>query len=138
MNPITVLCLCKYTTPWRESASELYRPSNRRLSAKLMPIFADRGCHMVSVTDPYCRIIGFLDRIRYFFFQVAPQLYSQRSVDPAPDSLLLRKYGSPGNRSRTFGSVARNSDLDHRGGHRIYVYFLIFCELTKCIDHHLA
>jgi hypothetical protein len=23
------------------------------LSAKLVPIFADRGCHVVSVTDPY-------------------------------------------------------------------------------------
>jgi hypothetical protein len=29
--------------PWPESASELYWPSDRRLSAKLMPIFADRG-----------------------------------------------------------------------------------------------
>jgi hypothetical protein len=30
-------------TPWLESASELYRPSDRRLSAKLLPSFADRG-----------------------------------------------------------------------------------------------
>jgi hypothetical protein len=29
-------------------------------------IFADRGCHVVSVTDPYGRILGFLDRNRYF------------------------------------------------------------------------
>jgi hypothetical protein len=28
--------------------------------------FADRGCHVVSVTDPYGRIIGFLDRNRQF------------------------------------------------------------------------
>jgi hypothetical protein len=28
--------------------------------------FADRGCHVVSVTDPYGRIIDFLDRSRYF------------------------------------------------------------------------
>jgi hypothetical protein len=27
---------------------------------------ADRGCHVVSVTDPYCRILGFVDRSRYF------------------------------------------------------------------------
>jgi hypothetical protein len=27
---------------------------------------ADRGCHMVSVTDPYGRILDFLDRSRYF------------------------------------------------------------------------
>jgi hypothetical protein len=26
-------------TPWSESASELYRPSDRRLSAKLVPTF---------------------------------------------------------------------------------------------------
>jgi hypothetical protein len=48
-------------TPWSESASELYRPSDRRLSAKLVPIFADRGCHVVGVKDPYGRILGFLD-----------------------------------------------------------------------------
>jgi hypothetical protein len=50
--------------PWPESVSELYRPSDRRLSAKLVPTFADdRGCYVVSVTDPYGRILGFLDRI---------------------------------------------------------------------------
>jgi hypothetical protein len=26
--------------------------------------FADKGCHVVSVTDPYGRILGFLDRSR--------------------------------------------------------------------------
>jgi hypothetical protein len=64
-------------TPWSESASVLYYPGNRRLSAKLVPTFADRGCHVVNVTDPYGRIFDFLDRSRYFFFQVAPQLYSR-------------------------------------------------------------
>jgi hypothetical protein len=48
--------------PWPESASEQYQPSNRRLSAKIVPTFADRGCHVVSVTDPYGRNLGFLDR----------------------------------------------------------------------------
>jgi hypothetical protein len=37
-------------SPWPESARELYRPSDRRLSAMLVPTFADKGCHMVSVT----------------------------------------------------------------------------------------
>jgi hypothetical protein len=55
-------------TPWPQSASDLYRLSYRRLSAKLVPHFADRGCHVVSVTDPYGRILGFLDRSRYFFY----------------------------------------------------------------------
>jgi hypothetical protein len=55
---------------------------------------------MVSTTDPYSCILDFLDRSRYFFFQVAPQLYSRGSVDPVPDPLLLRKSGSAGNRTR--------------------------------------
>jgi hypothetical protein len=37
----------------------------------------DRVCHMVSITDAYGHILGFLDRSQYFFFQVAPQLYSR-------------------------------------------------------------
>jgi hypothetical protein len=52
----------------------------------------------------------FLDWGRYFSFQVAAQLYSRGSVDPVPDPLLLRKSGSVGTRTRTSGSVARNSD----------------------------
>jgi hypothetical protein len=89
--------------------SELYRTSYRCLSAKLVPTFADRGCHVFSVTDPYGRILGFLDRSRYFFFQVASQLYSQGWVDPVPDP-LLRKSGRAGNGTWTSGSVARTCD----------------------------
>jgi hypothetical protein len=96
-------------TPWPESASELYRASYRRLSAKFAPTFVDRGCRMISVTDPYGSI-GFLDRSRYFFFQAAPQLYPRGWVNPVPDPLLLRKFASVGNRTQTSGSVARNSD----------------------------
>jgi hypothetical protein len=46
-------------TPWPESASELYRQSDRRLSTKLVPNFADRGCRVVSATHPYGRVLGF-------------------------------------------------------------------------------
>jgi hypothetical protein len=107
---------CLYRLPSKNTelhglspASELYRPSNRRLSAKWLPTFADRGCHVVSVTDPYGRILAFLDRNRYFFYQVAPQLYSRGRMDPVPDPLLFCS-GSAGNRTRASGSVAKNSD----------------------------
>jgi hypothetical protein len=93
-----------------ESPRELYRPSGSRFSAKLVPTFADRGCHVVSVTDPYCRVLGFLYRSRYLFFQAALQLYSRGWVDPVPDPLILRKSGGAGNRTRASGSIARNSD----------------------------
>jgi hypothetical protein len=68
---LTELTLCP------ESPRELYRPSDHRLSAKLVQTCADRDCHVVSMTDPYGRILCFLGRSRYFSIQVAPQLYSQ-------------------------------------------------------------
>jgi hypothetical protein len=79
----------KKKTPWPQSESELYQLNDRRLSAKLVPTFADRGSHVVSVTDPCSRILGFLDLSRYLFSLVAPQLYS---------------------RTRASESVARNSE----------------------------
>jgi hypothetical protein len=58
--------------PWPGSASELYLPSERRLSATLVPTFAVRVCHVVSDMDPYGRIIRFLDRNSYMVFHVDP------------------------------------------------------------------
>jgi hypothetical protein len=58
----TTLIKTTTKTPWPESASELYRPSDRRLLKKLVPSFVDRGCHVVSVTDLYGCILCFLDR----------------------------------------------------------------------------
>jgi hypothetical protein len=72
------------------SMSKLYRPCDRLLLEKLVPAFADRGCHVVSVMNPYGHILGFLDSV--------------------PDPLLLRKSDSAGNQTRASGSVARNSD----------------------------
>jgi hypothetical protein len=91
-------------TQWQDSASEPYRSSDRRLSAKLVPTFSDRECHVVSVMDPSGRIFGFLDRSRYFFLEVAPQLYSGGWVDPVPGPLLHRKSGSAGNRTPRSGT----------------------------------
>jgi hypothetical protein len=44
--------------------------------------------------------LSFLDRSRYYFFQVAPHLSSRGRLDPVPEPLLLRKSGSAGNRTR--------------------------------------
>jgi CBS-domain-containing membrane protein len=66
LKVITYSVDSKQTTPWSESVSELYQPSDRRLTAKLVPTFADRGCHVVSVTDPYGHILGFIDWSSYF------------------------------------------------------------------------
>jgi hypothetical protein len=42
----------------------------------------------------------FLDWSCYYFFQTAPQLYSQGWVDPVPDPVLLRKSGRARNWTR--------------------------------------
>jgi hypothetical protein len=47
-----------------ESVSELYPPRDRRLTAKLVSTFEERGCHVVSMRDPYVRDLDFLDRSR--------------------------------------------------------------------------
>jgi hypothetical protein len=91
--PSTYLCSTPHTiintklTPWPQSANELYRPL--LVSEVSANFFADRGCHVVSVTNPYGRNFRFLDRSSYYFFQVAPQLYSRGWVDPVPDPLLF-------------------------------------------------
>jgi hypothetical protein len=99
LQVVTVVDLTLNVTPWPQSESEVYRSNNRCLSAKLVPTFAYRGCHVVSVVDFYGCNLGVIDRSGYYFFQVAPQLYSQGWVDPDPDPLLVRKSGSAGNRT---------------------------------------
>jgi hypothetical protein len=54
-----------------------YTDSERRLPAKLVSTLPDRKCRVVRAADPHSSIFGFLDRSRYFFFQVSPQLYSR-------------------------------------------------------------
>jgi hypothetical protein len=81
-------------------------PLVREVSAKLLRIEGVAWSTHISFNRIFC----FLQRILSFSFQVAPQLYSRRWVDHVPDALLLRKYGSAGNRTRTYGSIARKSD----------------------------
>lgn len=44
----------KIKTLWPESMSKLCHPSNRHLLERLVPTFADTGCHVVSAADPLC------------------------------------------------------------------------------------
>jgi hypothetical protein len=46
----------------KNNNSVAFRLSDRRLSAKLVPTFADRGCSVVSATIPTAVNLGFLDR----------------------------------------------------------------------------
>jgi hypothetical protein len=79
------------------------------------------------------RILGFPDWSHYYFFQVAPQLYSRGWVDPVPDPLLLRKSGSA--RNRTGGLIICSQELwplDHRA--TLYV----FGQTAQNLPTHIA
>jgi hypothetical protein len=77
-------------TPWLQPPNKLYRP------AKLVPTFAVRGCHVVNATDPYGRILDFLDRARITSTEKCNGFIGNRSRDipscsivPQPTTLLL-------------------------------------------------
>ena len=76
-----------------------------------------RGITWSAQRVPTAVNLCFLDRSRYFFIQVAPQLTSRGWVDPVPDPLLLKKSGSAGNRTRDLCICSQKLwPLDHRGG----------------------
>jgi hypothetical protein len=81
------------------------------LSTKILPTFADRSYHVVRETYLYGRILGFLDRNRYFFFQVAPQLYTHEAEwTPFQTHYFTENLVAPVIEPGTSGSVARNCD----------------------------
>jgi hypothetical protein len=71
--------------PFRMNSNDIALLCERTLAIERPPLVgevsvnfsADRGRNMVSVTDLYSRILGFLNLTRYYFFQVAPQMYSR-------------------------------------------------------------
>jgi hypothetical protein len=50
----------------------------------------------VNARSPYGRILRFLDRSRYFFFQVAPQLYSEAECTPFQTHYSSEDLVAPG------------------------------------------
>jgi hypothetical protein len=63
---------------------------------------------VVSVTDPYGRILGFLGRSRYF--SIKQLLSCTHEAEWTPFQPHYFFSGSAGNRTRASGSVAKNSD----------------------------
>jgi hypothetical protein len=64
---------------------------------------------MVSVTDPYGHILGFLDRSRYFSIKYLLSCTHEAEWTPFQTHYLFFS-GSAGNRTRASGPVAKNSE----------------------------
>jgi hypothetical protein len=80
-------------TPWPLSNSELYRPTDRHTSAKLVPALADRGRRVINDTDTHGQNHGFLDRKGYLFFQYLLNCTHKAELTPLVVCILLRVLG---------------------------------------------
>jgi hypothetical protein len=69
------------------------------MSAKLVPTFADRRCHVVNATEPHGRILGFLDRSVLHFLNMLMTNASMGSVHstllPLTCNVLYTIWTSP-------------------------------------------
>jgi hypothetical protein len=107
-NQISWTLVRKRTTDWASA-------TGRRI---LVPTSADRGVSRDQRGGtPTAVNLIFLDRSRYFFFQVAPHLSSRSWVGRVPDPLPLRKSGIAGNRTWDHWVCSQEFWLlEHRGG----------------------
>jgi hypothetical protein len=65
--------------------------SNHPLSAKLVPTFADRGCRVVSATDPTAVKLGFLDVEQLLFHSSSSSVIFMRLSGPRSGPIISQK-----------------------------------------------
>jgi hypothetical protein len=103
-----------YQPQWPEAASELYRPSDLCLSAKLVTTFADRWCHVVCVTDPY----GFINPRPIFPSKQLLSCTHEAEWTPFHTHYFSENLVAKGNWTRDLWHYSQELwSLDHRGGH---------------------
>jgi hypothetical protein len=71
---------------------------------------ADRGCHVVSATNPHVVNFGFLDRSRYYPFKQIHSYPHEAEWTPFQTHYFSENLVAPGIEYGTSGSVARNAD----------------------------
>jgi hypothetical protein len=125
----------KKKTPWSEFASELYRPSDRRLSAKWLPTCADRRYHVVSVTDSSGCISRFSRQESLLFYQVAPQFVLTRLSAPRSRPTTIFFWYFPESNPGLRICSQELWPLDHRGGPwemKLLLYFTFIILIWNC------
>jgi hypothetical protein len=111
----------------------------RRSQCQLLGI---EGCCVVSTADPLQPYSRYSRPEELFFLSSSSSIVSRGWADPVPDPLLLRKRGSVGNRTRTSGSAARNSDhwttvissltnLKKSGKQTLKLNYSVICDCTE-------
>jgi hypothetical protein len=101
----------KTKTLWPYSASELYRPSDRRSSAKLRPTFSGRGCRVVRPTDPHGRILGFLGEAATISSKQLLSCTHEAEWTPLQIHYFSENLVAPGIKPGASGSVIRSQKI---------------------------
>jgi hypothetical protein len=119
----------------RERTIPTERP---QLAGEVSTKSADRGSHVVSVTDSYGSILGFLDRSHYLFLPssslvVLTRLSGPPSRPTTSQKMWLRREWNPD--LWICGQEIR--PLDHRGGHETAMETLneassFYCRCLQC------
>jgi hypothetical protein len=80
LNPL--LCCVK------QNKNKQANYTDRRFSETLVLTFGDRGCHVASVTDPYGRILGFLDRIALRNIVFVCLIFSEQTTTISQNNMI--------------------------------------------------
>ena len=106
-------------TPWPQSASELYRQSGRRRSAKLVPTFADRGVSRGQSNGSPRPLIS-------VFWTGSSTFYSSSS------SLDLTRLSGPRSRLTTIQKIWQRRESNPRPLYTPSLYLQKFTILLAC------
>jgi hypothetical protein len=91
------------------------------------------GDRVVSATDPHCRNLSFRDPELLLFRSSSSSVILTRLSDPVPNSLLLRKSGSAGNRTWDLWICSQELwPLERRGRPTLPLLF----RLSSCVCIH--
>jgi hypothetical protein len=97
--------------------SELCRPSDHRLSAKLEPTFVDRGATLSPWQIPTAAFSVLYTGAATFSSKLLLNYYYETEWTPFQTHYFSENLVTPGIGPGTSGSVARNWSINHRGGH---------------------
>jgi hypothetical protein len=108
----------KKTPPWvlvrKWNIPTERQPMVLEVSAK----FVGKMCRVVSTMGPHSHNLGSIDRSRYSYIRVAPELSSHGWKYPVLGPILLRKSGSVENRTQNLWICSQELwSLDHRSVH---------------------
>jgi hypothetical protein len=106
----------KKKTVWPESASDLYRPSYRRLSAKLVPTYADKGVPCSQRGGSPTTVISVCSSEPLLFLSSSSSVVFTRLIEPRSRPTTQKIWWRRESNPDLWICSQELCSLDHRGG----------------------